>query len=144
MHRLEKEMKAAEHLLYVSLKYTKTCDVILNLIYRWKKLVEIAIDMLLEKAKKRKQIKVIPENPRSKMDAISALLKKEEIVVKTMTLYLLFRRIPTLEVMRECEFRKNVTLRVLDKEEIEINLDKLKEWQDVLENFIKFVGHYLA
>jgi len=64
MHRLEKEMKAAEHLLYVSLKYTKTCDVILNLIYRWKKLVEIAIDILLEKAKKRKQIKVIPENPR--------------------------------------------------------------------------------
>ena len=144
MHRLEKEMKAAEHLLYVSLKYTKTCDVILNLIHRWKKLVEIAIDILLEKAKKRKQIKVIPENPRSKMDAISALFKKEEIVVKTMTLYLLFRRIPNLEVMRECEFRKHVTLRVLDKEEIEINLDKLKEWQDVLENFIKFVRHYLA
>ena len=107
-------------------------------------MVEIAIDILLEKAKKRKQIKVIPENPRSKMDAISLLFKKEEIVVKTMTLYLLFRRIPTLEVMRECEFRKNVTLRVLDKEEIEINLDKLKEWQEVLENFIKFVRQYLA
>ena len=34
-----KEKTSADHLLYVSLKYTKTCDVI-NLIERWRYLIE--------------------------------------------------------------------------------------------------------
>ena len=42
------EKISADHLLYVSLKYTKTCDVILNLIQRWRKMIETAIDEILE------------------------------------------------------------------------------------------------
>ena len=44
-----KEKTSADHLLYVSLKYTKTCDVILNLIARWKSLIEVSFDAILEK-----------------------------------------------------------------------------------------------
>ena len=34
IEELIKEKTSADHLLYVSLKYTKTCDVILNLLAR--------------------------------------------------------------------------------------------------------------
>ena len=53
MQEIEKEMRAAQHLLYVSLKYTKTGDVILNLMHRWRLMIEHSVDMMLEKAKKK-------------------------------------------------------------------------------------------
>ena len=60
MEEIIQEKISADHLLYVSLKYTKTCDVILNLILRWRKMIETAIDELLKHAKKKKKISSIP------------------------------------------------------------------------------------
>ena len=57
MERVIKEKISADHLLYVSLKYTKTCDVIINLLLRWKNMIEFAMDRLVERAKKKKKWK---------------------------------------------------------------------------------------
>jgi len=144
MQRIEDEMKAARHLLYVSLKYTKTGDVILNLMYRWRQMIENAVNIMLEKAKKKKLIKEIPVAPKLKVTLLAQLLKKEPMVIETLHLYSFFRRIDTLEHFKEHEFRKNVALRVIDDTEINIDIEKLKEWQALLENFIKFVRCYSA
>ena len=48
MSEIIKEKTSADHLHYVSLKYTKTCDIILNLLARWKSLIEISFDSLLQ------------------------------------------------------------------------------------------------
>lgn len=139
MQLIEKEMRSAQHLLYVSLKYTKTCDVILNLIERWQNLIELSIESLLNKAKKKKIISKIPEAPKLKIDLTAKLFKKEPLVKDILILYSFFRKINTLKQIKEHEFRKNVTLRVINGNEIAINMDKLKEWQELLESFIKFV-----
>lgn len=139
MQLIEKEMRSAQHLLYVSLKYTKTCDVILNLIKRWQNVIELSIESLLNKAKKKKIISKIPEAPKLKIDLTAKLFKKEPLVKDILILYSFFRKINTLKQIREHEFRKNVTLRVINGNEIAINMDKLKEWQELLESFIKFV-----
>jgi hypothetical protein len=142
MQEIEKEMRAAQHLLYVSLKYTKTGDVILNLMYRWKLMVEHSVNLMLERAKKKKLIKEIPVAPKLKTMLLAGLLKKEPVVIETLKLYSFFRRIDALEKIKEHEFRKNIALRVIDETEIVIDIEKLKEWQALLENFIKFVRTY--
>jgi len=142
MQQVENEMKAAQHLLYVSLKYTKTGDVILNLMHRWRLMIEHSVDMMLEKAKKKKLIKEIPVAPKLKISLLAQVLKKEPLVVETLQLYSFFRRVDTLEHYKEHEFRKNVALRVVDDKEIVIDVEKLKEWQALLENYIKFVRTY--
>ena len=139
---IEKEMNAAQHLLYVSLKYTKTGDVILNLLQRWRQMIDVSMDVLLERAKKKKRVKVIPGTPIEKQKVLQKLLKKEKVVMETLELYTFFRKIHTLELVKEHEFRKNVTLRVIDKEEIAIDMEKLKEWAVLMEDFIKFVRAY--
>jgi len=146
MQQIEKEMKAAQHLLYVSLKYTKTGDVILNLMHRWKQMIEHSVDSMLERAKKRKLVKEIPVAPKLKVTLLAQILKKEPIVTETLQLYSFFRRINLLQHTKEHEFRKNVALRVVDENgnEIVIDVEKLKEWQALLENFIKFVRSYIA
>ena len=137
MERIIKEKISADHLLYVSLKYTKTCDVIINLLLRWKNMIELAMDLLVEKAKKQKKWKPVPDAPRAKLLQLKKIYEKDEIVRDTLSLYELFRDIEGLDKIRESEFRKGVNLRVTYRGEIiNINLDKLKEYSTLLERFI--------
>jgi len=137
MERIIKEKISADHLLYVSLKYTKTCDVIINLLLRWKKMIDLAMDKLVEDQKKKKKWKPIPDAPRAKLVQLKRLYEKDPAVSETLVLYELFRDVGGLDKIRESEFRKGVNLKVTYKGEvIDINLDKLKEYSEVLERFI--------
>lgn len=144
LEMIMKEKTSADHLLYVSLKYTKTCDVMLNLIERWKSMIELCLDALIQKAKKKKIVKSIPVAPKMKVDSLKEAFKKEPVVLETISLYELFKKIPEMGRVRENEFRKNVCLRIIDPgKEIRIDMDKLKEYSELLERFIKFVRGYL-
>lgn len=139
-----KEKTSADHLLYVSLKYTKTCDVMLNLIERWKSMLELCLEALIQKAKKKKVIKSIPAAPKMKVELLKGAFKKEPIVLETIQVYEFFKKVPELQKIRENEFRKNVCLRIIDpNKETKIDMDKLKEYSELLEKFIKFIREYL-
>lgn len=140
MERIIKEKISADHLLYVSLKYTKTCDVIINLLLRWKIMIDLGIEMLIEKAKKEKKWKATFEAPRAKLVQLMKMYANEPIVAKTMELYELFRDIEKLEKVRENEFRKGVNLKVKYRgQTININLETLKEYSQILEKFISYL-----
>jgi len=140
-----KEKTSADHLLYVSLKYTKTCDVILNLISRWQNMIEMSFTALLEEAVKQKKIKTMLRSPKDRVDTIRKIFKKSKEVQEVIPLYIFFRRIPGLEKTREGEFRKNLNLKIADgKNVVEINLEKLKEYEEILERFISYVKHFLS
>ena len=137
MELLIKEKISADHLLYVSLKYTKTCDVIINLLLRWRNMIEQGMGRLVEKAKKQKKWKPVPDAPRAKLVQLKKIYAGNKEIMDTLDLYDLFRDIETLEKVRENEFRKGVNLRVDYKGQIvNINLEKLKEYAAVLERFI--------
>ena len=137
MERIIKEKISADHLLYVSLKYTKTCDVILNLILRWRNMIEFTMEHLIELAKKKKKWKPVPDAPRAKHLQLKKIYANDKVISEVLELYEMFRDIEKLEKVRENEFRKGVNLRVFYKEEaVNINLDKLKEYADLLERFI--------
>lgn len=144
LERIMKEKTSADHLLYVSLKYTKTCDVMLNLIERWKSMIELCIDALLDKIKKKKIITAIPVAPKMKVDVLKEAFKKEPIVLDTLNLYEFFKKVPLLEKTRENEFRKNVCLSIINGEEVRIDMEKLKEYSEIIEKFIKFVRGHLS
>jgi hypothetical protein len=140
MDDIIKEKISADHLFYVSLKYTKTCDVIINLILRWRKMIELGMDRLIDKAKKKKKWKTVSDAPRAKVIQLKKLYVKVPDVMETLELYELFRDIEKLDKVRESEFRKGVNLKVTYKEEeVDINLDKLKEYSNTLEKFISYL-----
>jgi hypothetical protein len=144
MEEIIQEKISADHLLYVSLKYTKTCDVIVNLILRWKKMIETSIEEILKHAKKKKKIKIIPESPIGKIDLIKELFKKDKEFLEVLKMYEMFRKIKELRKERIGEFRKNVTLKVFYQgEEINVNLEQLKIYADQLEKFISKTKQFL-
>jgi len=145
LEEIIKQKTSADHLFYVSLKYTKTCDVILNLIARWRSMIGLCIDALLKKAKKEKKIKEIPTAPRPKINLLRELYKKNKIMQETLDLFEFFRRIDGLEKIKEHEFRKNVTLRVIDKGKmININMETLESYAELLEKFIREIKQELS
>jgi len=144
IEKIIKEKISADHLLYVSLKYTKTCDVILNLIKRWTIMLDDCTQGMLETLKKRKKIKSIPAAPRQKIELLKENFKNNPEVTETIKIYEFFKRIDDSKTVREGEFRKDVRLRVNDRgQEVVINLDKLKEYSATLEKFISFVKQFL-
>ncbi len=144
MEEIIQEKISADHLLYVSLKYTKTCDVIINLLLRWRKMIETAIIEILKHAKKRKKISSVPENPIGQIEAVRKLFKKDQNFQDVIEMYEMFRKIEELRKERIGEFRKNVTLKVYYLgEEININLDKLKSYAEKLEKFISTTKQFL-
>ncbi|MBR9702041.1 hypothetical protein GOV13_03905 [Candidatus Pacearchaeota archaeon] len=144
MEKIIQEKISADHLLYVSMKYTKTCDVIINLILRWRKMIETSIDALLNHAKKKKKIPSISSNPIGKIEQIRKIFKKDKEFLKVIEMYEMFRKIEDLRKERIGEFRKNVNLKVMYQgNEVNINLEELKLYAERLENFISTTKQFL-
>jgi hypothetical protein len=140
-----KEKTSADHLLYVSMKYTKTCDVILNLVARWKSMMEMCFDAMIQKSFDEGNIKQMPTSPKQKIEFMKLYFKKLKAVQESVPVYIFFKRVPDLQKTREGEFRKNVNLKVIEPgKTTEINLEKLKEYSEILERFISEVKHFLS
>lgn len=143
MEDIIQEKISADHLLYVSLKYTKTCDVIVNLLTRWARMIEISIDKSLKHAQKKKKISKVPTNPLSKIQEMRKVFKKDKNVQEVMDMYMMFRKIKELKCDRIGEFRKNVNLRVhYQGKEVNVDLEKLKEYSEKLEKFISSIKQF--
>ena len=145
MEEIIQEKISADHLLYVSLKYTKTCDVIMNLLLRWRKMIETSIDKILKHAQKKKKISSIPSNPIMQIEEVKKLLKRDKNFLEIIELYEMFRKLEELRTERIGEFRKNVTLKIFYQgKEINVNLEQLKIYADKMEKFVDSVKEFLG
>ncbi len=145
MEDIIQEKISADHLLYVSLKYTKTCDVMVNLILRWRRLIEMSIETILKHAKKLKKIPSIPGSPLGKIESMRKVFKNDKEIQNILDMYEMFRKIEDLRKERIGEFRKNVTLKIFYRgNEINVNLEKLKEYAESVEKFVDVTKKFLA
>ncbi|MDD5192194.1 MAG: hypothetical protein PHH54_00175 [Candidatus Nanoarchaeia archaeon] len=145
LEKIIKEKISADHLLYVSLKYTKTCDVMINLIKRWKIMIDYSIDGLLDKAKKKKLIKKVPTAPKLKIDEMREVFKKKPEIIQAIDIYDMFKLIDLLQKTKESEFRKGVCLKIQYRgQEVKVDLEKLKEYSEILERFINQTKLFLS
>jgi hypothetical protein len=100
-------------------------------------MIDLAMEALVERAKKQKKWKPVPDAPRAKLTQLKKIYVNDEVISKTLDLYELFRDIESLEKIRENEFRKGVTLKVVHKGQmVVINIETLKEYSTLLERFI--------
>jgi|TARA_Y100000310_G_scaffold337867_1_gene426041 hypothetical protein len=135
-----KEKTSADHLLYVSLKYTKTGDVILNLLSRWKSLMELSFDFLIADKIEKGKIPREPASPKERIEFMKKYFKKQIAIQDAIPLYVFFKRVPGLPKSRVGEFRKNVALNVkMPNEIVIINMEKLAEYSEVLDRFVNVI-----
>jgi len=134
------ELKRADHLLYVTLKYTKNIDVIRNTIRRLINACDYAILDVMEWMKSKKKVKEIPLMPMVRAMEVKKFFRKVEFI-DFINFYLLLKKIDRAEYTKKEEFKKNVRLIVMDHDEesYEINIEKLYEFYERTKEFVSYV-----
>src|SRR3989344_762772 len=138
------ELKRADHLIYVSLKYTRTGDVILSVITRLMNAIELTMDEMLKWFEAKKKLKQVDYSKpyRIKVEWIRNKLKKDKAVNDMLDLYLFMLRIMKGEHDAKDEFRKGLRLISIDDKGgliAEVNMDDVKEYYKRTEKFIERV-----
>ena len=132
------ELKRADHLVTVSMKYSRTCAVMVNGLIRMVAAIDLACDDVLEHYHRLGKVKEVPGSRKEKM----ALLKEfvPSSLKKYFTLYTLFKTITESEYKAEHEFRKNVCLTTIGKKQIVMTQPELIDYLAQTKLFVKELG----
>jgi len=119
------EIQRADHLLFVTLKYTRTIDVMKSVIARLANAYDNAIIHALEVLKKKKKFKQIPLTPVSRAELLRDLYKKDIIILDAMNTYFFLRKVAKAEY---------------NEEVIEVNIKVLEEYYNKTKEFIDYIN----
>lgn len=132
------ELKRADHLYFVSLKYTKTVDVIKNVIERLIGAYSFSIDSMLLFKQSKKKIDTLPTNPIERAHKLKELFADDPIVVADMDFYLFLRKLTRASFTRAREFRRHVTMTaVVDDKSFDIKIETIEEYYHRTKAFVE-------
>jgi hypothetical protein len=135
----KEELKRIDHLIYVTLKYTRTVDVLMSVVERMINCYEYLIEAMVRKALHEKKIEEIPGNPLAKANLVLEL-HSSKTVKETIEKYLMFRKLRRAAHSKSNEFRRHVTMvTTVDDEEIKVDIDSITEDFHELKKVIEFV-----
>ncbi|MBD3209462.1 hypothetical protein GF367_03510 [Candidatus Woesearchaeota archaeon] len=109
----KEELKRVDHQIYVSLKYTRTVDVLLNIINRMIDGYEFLIEGLIKLAIEQKKADRIPPSPIERGNLVKQLYPEDEVIKNNINLFFLLRKLFRSNPQRENEYRRNVTMRTI-------------------------------
>ena len=135
------ELKRVEHLFWVSLKYTRTVDVIKHVIDRLINCIGFGLEAILKYAKEKKLVTSIPANAGLRCDLLRKTFPDNAELIDYINFYLRLRKLSKAEYTKREEFRRHVTMiATIDKGEIvEVSIDVLKEYYEKIRVFVTFV-----
>lgn len=136
------ELKRADHLIYVTLKYTRTADVIHNTVKRLIAAFEYSMIELLQYLIKKKKIKEIPKSHRLRAE----LLKEKISQLKSeMDFYLLLRKLEESPYKGREEYRKNVTMlsELKHNDVYEVNTETIYKFYERTARFVEAVEEFV-
>ncbi|MEK6963411.1 MAG: hypothetical protein AABX70_03220 [Nanoarchaeota archaeon] len=139
LEEAKEELKRVDHLIYVSLKYTRTVDVLMNVTSRMIDAYSGMIDALLKWAQNEKKIAELPVSPVEKGELVKKLFPDQE-TIDNIELYFLMRKIHRCNPQKENEYRRHVTLRTFieGREEI-VNIDIATQYYFFQKKFFETV-----
>ena len=142
------ELKRANHILFVSLKYTRTCDVLMNIVNRIIRTFDFAGLALLTKFKEDNLIENIPPSIIERQKVLISTMSNEEDkekMKKFIDFYNIMRLIKKSPYEKEEEFRRNVNLISFFDENhvLELNIDSADRFFKKTIDFIDFIKKFI-
>jgi hypothetical protein len=129
LEEAKEELKRADHLIFVSLKYTRTCDVLKHIIERLINCIDFSFTGLLEHMKEQGKVEEVPKAPIPKANLIKKLFPDDEFLPEFADFFMRLRKISKADFTRACEFRRHVTMTVVVNEEvIKVDIDNITEY----------------
>jgi len=139
------ELKRLEHIIYVSLKYTRTVDVLENALKRLVSTFDFIIDAFLEQAIEDKKIESLPKSPALRAMKVEEIYDDDEEIKRHLTFYHFLRTILKSPYQKRKEYRRHVTLIVEHKNATtEIKIDHLTNCEKYIHNFFDYCWRKLV
>ena len=134
------ELKRVDHLIYVSLKYTRTTDVLKNVIDRMIATSECMMNAVAEHAKQTGKVKTFPIQPMMKCKELKRLYGTEQELNDFLEMYILLKTLSKAEYTSINEYRRHVTLIAqLDEGEYHVHIDKVTEFYKKLKVYMDYI-----
>lgn len=134
------EYKRVDHLIHVTLKYTRTVDIIRNVIKRLISTFDLMFDEIIEWGLENNKIDAVPRVPLLRATKIKDIFKKDDEINKIIDFYLDLRKIYNSPYKKKEEYRKNVTL-ITKKEEI--NIETLKDYSEITKKYLNYLSQLI-
>lgn len=134
------ELKRVDHLIFVSLKYTRTVDVIRSVVNRIIDSFNAIIDGFLNQLEEEHKIFEIPQAPMIKVQKIKEFYD-DDTLKEYLDFYIYLRQLYRSDFTRSGEFRKNVTMTTTmpTGEEVEVKIDTVMEYYEKTKAFIHHI-----
>ena len=135
------ELKRVDHLIFVSLKYTRTVDVLKNVIERMINTIEFGVESLLLYLKEQKKIYDVPSSHKEKIDSVLKYFPDDQKIIDFMNFYQELRKIRRAQYDKREEFRKHVTMIATldDGKVVEFDIEKAMQYNDNIISFIDYI-----
>ena len=142
------ELKRAEHLLFVSLKYTRTVDVIRNIIERLINSFDYMMEDLFRHFKNKIK-EEIPKAPVKRAELLKTLFKDNEKAIEAIDFYLSLRKVIRAKYVKQMEFRKPVAM-VSTLEDIEgnkriviVDLETIENYYNLTKRCVEYINELI-
>jgi len=133
------ELKRLEHIIYVSLKYTRTVDVIIGALNRLINVYDLIIEAFFIKAQKEDPKVILPKSPALRATRLAQMFPEDIDLQKYLAFYGFLKTVLKSPYKRREEFRRHVTLIVdLDKCTAEIDIDNLTSCEKFVHRFYRY------
>ena len=134
------ELKRLEHIIYVSLKYSRTTDVLVNALHRLISVYDLIIEGYLEDAKEKGLIDALPKSPALRAKRLGEMYGQDAELQKYMTFYAFLKTILKLPYQKRQEYRRHVTL-IVELENnatAEMDIDSLMNCEKFSHRFFRY------
>lgn len=143
LYKAKQELKRADHLMFVSLKYTRTVDVIKSIVNRLINSFDISMQVALEHSQEQGMVNEISRIPRVRATTFKDTFDPE--FEQFINFYYLLRDINKAEFGRAREYRRHVTMTAFMKQEpIEITIDIIEDYFQKTKEFVDLVEQTLS
>ena len=133
------ELKRLEHIIYVSLKYSRTVDVLNNALTRLVSIYDLILEAFLEKAKLEGLIGALPKSPAFRATKLAEMYPDDLEMQKYLVFYSFLKNVLKSPHRKREEYRRHVTLIVdLDKTTVEIDIDSLMNCERLMHQFFSY------
>ncbi|MDD4877729.1 MAG: hypothetical protein PHO02_01685 [Candidatus Nanoarchaeia archaeon] len=130
------ELKRVDHLIFVTLKYTRTVDVIRNVLQRLVSTMDFQIADTLEHFRKKGKLAAVSPATLIRCRKLEELFPKDQEIKNMIDFYMELKKLVTSEYKKKEEYRKNVAMIT---KEAEITIDKLRDYADETKRYINYL-----
>ncbi len=132
----KEELRRIDHLVFVTLKYTRTVDVIRTIIAKFILALDYRVSEYHEHLLENRKIDSIPPAPLMRLKNLEKVHPKDQTVKDIVDFYMMLKQVNNTEFKAKEEYRKNVTLVTKDKE---VNINTLKEYVEVVKRHLDYI-----